>query len=350
LIKEEARRLGFILAGVTVPSPPEHVPVLEAWLARGRHGTMSYMSDERSRICRADPRRLMPECNSIIVLAAPYSKPGSRTAERESEAGEVRGMVAAYAWGDDYHEVLSDRMRELVEFIEGRVGRPIASRRFTDSAPILERELAQRAGLGWIGKNTCLINPRLGSYVLLAEVLVDLELKPDVPVTTDHCGSCTRCIDACPTDCIVPDRTIDARRCISYLTIELKGSISVELRPKIGGWIFGCDICQMVCPWNRFAPPQGDRDFGGDTGLAAPLLQDELKRSPDEFKLRFRRSPIRRAKPAGYLRNLAVAAGNSSDRRLLPILRAAAADGDPVLQEHCEWAIHKITDREAARE
>jgi epoxyqueuosine reductase len=334
LIKEEARRLGFVLAGVTVPDPPEHVAVLEAWLGEGRHGTMSYMSDER----------LMPECSSIIVLAAPYSNPGSSTATLEAEAPEARGMVAAYAWGADYHDVLTARMRELVGFIERRVGYPIASRVFTDSAPILERDLAQRAGLGWIGKNTCLINPRVGSYVLLSEILVELQLKPDPPFVTDHCGSCTRCMEACPTDCILPDRTIDARRCISYLTIELRGSIPAELRSKMGSWIFGCDICQMVCPWNRFSRPQGDQAFEDGAGLAAPPLQDELALSPVEFKLRFRHSPIRRAKPAGYLRNLAVAAGNSGDRRLLPVLRAAALDGDPVLHEHCEWAIEHIAD------
>jgi epoxyqueuosine reductase len=292
----------------------------------------------------------MPKCKSIIVLATPYSNPGSYAMRPEAAAGKGLGMVAAYAWGEDYHDVLSHRMREVLGFIEGLVGHPIASRCFTDSAPILERDLAQRAGLGWIGKNTCLINPRLGSYVLLSEILVDLELKPDPPFSTDHCGSCTRCIDACPTDCILPDRTIDARTCISYLTIELRGSIRTELRPKIGSWIFGCDICQMVCPWNRFAPPQGDEAFGGPTGLAVPVLQDELALSPDELTLRFRRSPIRRAKPAGYLRNLAVAAGNSGDRQLLPALRAAAARRDPILQEHSEWAIHQITDQKDARE
>jgi epoxyqueuosine reductase len=343
LIKEEARRLGFILAGVTIPGPPEHFRVLEAWLAAARHGTMSYMSDERSRTCREDPRHLMPECKSIIVLAAPYSSPGSGTAAHGAEAGEVRGRVAAYAWGDDYHDVLPGRMRALVRFVEEQIGRPIASRRFTDSAPILERDLAQRAGLGWIGKNTCLINPHFGSYVLLCEILLDLELASDAPFTTDHCGSCTRCLDACPTGCILPDRTIDARRCISYLTIELRGSIPVDLRLKMGNWIFGCDICQMVCPWNRFSPPEGDPAFKGDGRHRGPPLQDEQALFADDFKQRFRDSPIRRAKAGGYLRNVAVAAGNSGDRRLVPALRAAADNSDPVLQEHCEWAIDRIT-------
>lgn len=350
LIKEEARRLGFVLAGVTVPDPPEHVRVLEAWLAEGRHGTMSYMSDERSRHSRADPRRLMPECKSIIALATPYSNPGSRALGGFPEAGKARGMVAAYAWGEDYHDVLTERMRELVGFIERLAGQPIASRCFTDSAPILERDLAQRAGLGWIGKNTCLINPRLGSYVLLSEILIDLDLNPDPSFGTDHCGSCTRCIDACPTDCILPDRTIDARACISYLTIELRGSIPAELRPKVGSWIFGCDICQMVCPWNRFSSPKGDEDFGGPNDPVMPVLQEEIARSQEELRQRFRRSPMRRAKPDGYLRNLAVAAGNSGDRQLLPALRAAAAQEDPILKEHSEWAIRQITEHKAAHE
>ena len=342
LIKEEARRLGFILAGVTVPDPPEHVSVFEGWLAEGRYGTMSYMSNEHSRTCRTNPGRLMPECKSILVLATPYCNPGSLPVANGVGAGKARGMVAAYAWGDDYHDVLPQRMRALVRSIEEQVGRPIASRCFTDSAPILERDLAQRAGLGWIGRNTCLISPRLGSYLLLSEILLDLELEPDAPVATDHCGSCTRCIEACPTACILPDRTLDARTCISYLTIELRGAIPADLRPKISNWIFGCDICQMVCPWNRFSPPQGDQAFGDRSSVAVPLLKDELALSPDEFRLRFRSSPIRRAKAPGYLRNVAVAAGNSGDRQLLPVLRTIAAGGDPVAGEHSKWAIQHI--------
>lgn len=350
LIKDEARRLGFLLAGVTVPGPPEHIPAFENWLRQGRHGDMGYMSDERSRLCRSDPKRLLPECKTIIVLATPYSKPGSGPSALDRSTGQARGQVAAYAWGHDYHDVLPERMRALVRFIEARVGHPVANRCFTDSAPILERDLAQRAGLGWIGKNTCLINPRLGSYFLLSEILVDLELNPDAPFTTDHCGSCTRCIEACPTDCILPDRTLDARSCISYLTIELRGSIPVELRAKIGSWVFGCDICQMVCPWNRFSPPHGDKAFEGAPDVAAPSLQEELDRSPDDLRSRLQRSPIRRAKPAGYLRNLAVAAGNAGDPQLLPVLQAAAHRADPILEEQCRWGIQQITTREGAHD
>ena len=168
--------------------------------------------------------------------------------------------IASYAHGDDYHDILPARMKELVQFIEEQVGGPVQNRYYTDTGPILERDLAQRAGIGWIGKNTCLINPKQGSYFLLSEILLDLELEPDPPFTTDHCGTCTRCIEACPTDCILPNRTLDARRCISYLTIELKDDIPLELRDKIGDWVFGCDICQQVCPWNRFAA-EGDPAF-----------------------------------------------------------------------------------------
>jgi epoxyqueuosine reductase len=167
--------------------------------------------------------------------------------------------VASYARGEDYHDVLPARMQELVRFIEEQVGGPVGNRYYTDTGPILERDLAQQAGIGWIGKNTCLIHPKQGSYFFLSEILLDLELEPDPPFTTDHCGTCTRCITACPTQCILPDRTLDATRCISYLTIELKDDIPVELREKVGDWAFGCDVCQMVCPWNRFAPPKGTR-------------------------------------------------------------------------------------------
>ena len=240
-IKVKAQELGFILAGVTTPDPPPHYSTFEHWLAQGRHGTMEYLATERSRARRANPREIMPTCKSILVLATPYSPPFA-------ESLPERGKIAAYAWGKDYHDILPERMKELVRFIEEQVGYPVDNRWYTDTGPILERDLAQRAGIGWIGKNTCLIHPKRGSYFLLSEILLDLALEPDPPFVTDHCGTCTRCIAACPTDCILPDRTIDATRCISYLTIELKNAIPLELRDNIGTWVFGCDICQMVCP------------------------------------------------------------------------------------------------------
>jgi epoxyqueuosine reductase len=233
-------------------------------------------------------------------------------------------------------------MKELVQFIEEQVGGPVKNRYYTDTGPILERDLAQRAGIGWIGKNTCLIHPKHGSYFLLSEILLDLVLEPDPPFITDHCGTCTRCIEACPTDCILPDRTLDATRCISYLTIELKDDIPVELREKIGDWVFGCDICQMVCPWNRFAA-EGDPAFEEKDALHP--LTEELTISTHEFNQRFKRSAVKRAKRRGYLRNVAVALGNSGDMVALPVLQNALNDEEPMMREHAQWAIEKITSR-----
>lgn len=331
-IKEKSRQLGFTLAGVTTPEPPSHISTFENWLAQGHHGTMNYLAEERSRIRRADPREILPECKCILVLATPY--------HRSEEGLMADGQIASYAWGDDYHDVLPARMQELVQFIEEQAGGPVKNRWYTDTGPILERDLAQRAGLGWIGKNTCLIHPKYGSYFLLSEILLDLELEPDPPFTTDHCGTCTRCIEACPTDCILPNRTIDASRCISYLTIELKEDIPTELREKMGNWVFGCDVCQRVCPWNRFAG-EGDPSFGDENPLHS--LTEALVLSTQQFNQRFKRSPIKRAKRRGYLRNIAVALGNTGDMHALPVLQNAINDEELIVREHAKWAIEKIT-------
>jgi epoxyqueuosine reductase len=344
-IKEKARQLGFILAGVTTPDPPPHYAAFENWLAQGQHGTMDYLANDRSRARRANPREILPECKSILVLATPYSP--NITLRGTSEASTVeterlQGQVASYAWGDDYHEVLPARMNELVQFIEEQVGGPVKNRWYTDTGPILERDLAQRAGIGWIGKNTCLIHPKQGSYFLLSEIFLDLDLEPDPPFVTDHCGTCRRCIEACPTDCILPNRTLDATRCISYLTIELKDDIPHELREKVGGWVFGCDICQMVCPWNRFAG-EGDPAFGDETSSRA--LTDELTVSTQEFNQRFKHSPIKRAKRRGYLRNIAVALGNTGNMLALPVLQNASKDEESMVRVHAQWAIEKIRSR-----
>lgn len=333
-IKDKARQLGFILAGVTLPDPPPHYSTFENWLAQNQHGTMNYLADERSRTRRADPKQILSECKSILVLTTPYS-PAS--AQKQDEA-----KIAAYARGADYHDILPARMKELVQFIEAQVGGPIKNRWYTDTGPILERDLAQRAGIGWIGKNTCLINPKQGSYFLLSEIFLDLALEPDAPFVTDHCGTCTRCIEACPTACILPDRTIDARRCISYLTIELKDDIPVELRDKIGGWTFGCDICQQVCPWNRFAA-EGDSAF--DNNRPPHSLTEELTLTPQAFNQRFKRTPIQRAKRRGYLRNVAVVLGNIGDMHALPVLQNVLNDDEPMIREHAAWAIEKIKTR-----
>jgi epoxyqueuosine reductase len=223
------------------------------------------------------------------------------------------------------------------------VGHPVPNRWYTDTGPLLERELAQRAGLGWIGKNTCLIHPGLGSYFLLSEILLGLELEPDEPFTAERCGSCTRCIQACPTGCILPDHTLDARRCISYLTIELKGSIPPELRSKIGGWVFGCDICQQVCPWNRFAIPTSDPAFTLHADLLGVDLSEELTLTPEAFNTKFRRSPIRRARRRGYMRNIAVVLGNNYDQGAVPALvRALENDREALVRGHAAWALGQL--------
>jgi epoxyqueuosine reductase len=353
-IKDKARQLGFTLAGVTTPEPPPHYSTFEHWLAQGHHGTMSYLAEERSRLRRANPRRILPECKSILVLATPYNSPlpmGDCEALREEGPG-VRGKFASYAWGQDYHDVLPARMKELVQFIEEQVGCPVKNRWYTDTGPILERDLAQRAGIGWIGKNTCLIHPKQGSYLLLSEILLDLDLEPDPPFVTDHCGTCTRCIDACPTDCILSNRTIDATRCISYLTIELKEDIPTELREKIGNWIFGCDICQMVCPWNRFAA-EGDPAFGTDPSTSLRMshpLTSQMDISAQEFNQRFKGSPIKRAKRRGYLRNVAVVLGNTGDMHALPVLQNALNQEEPMVRKHAQWAIEEISKRASKQE
>jgi epoxyqueuosine reductase len=256
----------------------------------------------------------------------------------------LHGQIAAYAWGEDYHDVIPERLKELVAFIENCLGRSIPNRWYTDTGPIMEHDLAQRAGLGWIGKNTCLINPSQGSYLLLAVILLGIYLEPDPPFIADHCGTCQRCLEACPTSCILPDRTIDARRCISYLTIELKGAIPGKLRSQIGNWVFGCDICQQVCPWNiRFANPGRNVVFEARPDVGRPDLITELSLSPQEFNAKFKASPVKRAKRRGYLRNVAVALGNTKRiSALRPLKEALINDPEQLVRQHAAWALGQI--------
>jgi len=372
-VKDYARNLGFQLVGVTTPDPPPHFDFFQGWLAAGYHGEMAYLARDAARQRRGDPRRILPECRSILVLgmmyAAPTSDPSSMKGDgrstpplRAGEAGHrphsrrphsrmaggqggvVKGRIASYAWGQDYHDVLAERLPALVAFIEQLVGLAVPNRWYTDTGPILERDLAQRAGLGWIGKNTCLIHPKMGSTFFLAEVLLGIELEPDPPFLLDYCGSCTRCIDACPTDCILPDRTLDASRCISYLTIELKSPIPGELRPLMGNWVYGCDVCQQICPWNqRFAPPEGDPAFATHSELAEPGLVDEMVMDSQEFNRKFKGRPLRRAKRRGYLRNTAVALGNSGNESAIPVLvETLYNEPEPQVRGHAAWALGRI--------
>ena len=358
-IKSEALRLGFQIAGVTTPDPPEHFSTFVDWLSAGHHGEMGYLATARSRLCRSDPTAILPGCRSILVLGMRYPSPLSPGELKKP--GKFLGRVSSYAWGDDYHTVLARRLRALVTFIEQEVGHPVPNRWYTDTGPLLERDLAQRAGLGWIGKNTCLIHPRLGSYFFLAEALLALDLDPDPPFLPDRCGTCTRCLEACPTACILPDRTLEARRCISYLTIELRGSIPVDLRPQMGNWIFGCDICQEVCPWNRrFAGVRQDHNlqiapaFTARPNGSAPDLLDEMALSPQEFNRKFKDSPFRRSKRGGYLRNVAVALGSlAAGQGEVSVVDSLATsllnDQEPIVRGHAAWALRRVGGEAAHR-
>jgi epoxyqueuosine reductase len=328
-VKQEAARLGFELVGVTTPDPPPHFDNFQRWLAEGRHGTMDYLASERARSRRADPRAILPGCRSILVVGMRHSLP----------AAGPRPRVAAYAVGADYHEVILRRLEQLMGFLRPLARPSFAYRLYTDTGPILERDLAQRAGLGWIGKNTCLIHPRHGSYFLLGEALLSEELEPDDPIAVDHCGSCTRCLEACPTDCILPDRTLDAPRCISYQTIENRGAVPIELRAPIGDWLFGCDICQQVCPWNiRFARPSADPEVEPSPHLASPDLGALL-----ESRISLQSSATSRARRRGMARNAAVVLGNRREAEAVgPLRQALLAHAEPLVRRHAAWALGEI--------
>jgi len=348
-IAAEARRLGFNLFGVVEPDAPPHYDVYERWLEQGNHGEMGYLDTERARKRRQDPKLILPECQSILVLGWPHTVPDLSPHNFKNSHRNLSGHTASYAWGEDYHDVIPRRLKDLVDYIEKKVGHPIPNRWYTDTGPILERDLAQQAGLGWIGKNTCLINPQQGSFFLLAEILLGINIEPDIPFSADRCGSCMRCIDACPTGCIQADRTIDATSCISYLTIELKGAIPRDLRNKIGSWVFGCDICQQVCPWNQRFSYQ-ENIYPEDISFKEPDLISELAKSSQEFNRSFNGTPIKRAKRRGYLRNVAVALGNSGSTNGVPqLINSLNNDPEPLVRGHAAWALVKIGGEQAKR-
>lgn len=346
-IKAEAVRLGFVFAGVASPHvPPGPLNIYQHWLEDGCHAGMEYLSTDRARNCRADPSQLMEDVRSIIVVAVqtlPF--PSS-----EHNAVSLSGQIAAYASGADYHEWMPPRLDQLACAVERMIGRPIRQRRYTDTGPLLERSLAQQAGLGWIGKNACLIHPTFGSNLLLGELLIDAVLDPDPPFGDDRCGTCQRCRDACPTACIRPDRTVDSRRCLSYLTIENKGAIPRELRPAVGNRVFGCDVCQQVCPWNRHAAATlPDHSFSTSNICSTPDLLTEMLLTPQEFNRRYRGTPLTRAKRRGYLRNVAVTLGNTHDSAVLPALQSVfSTEKEPLVRAHAAWAVGQIPSPRAA--
>jgi epoxyqueuosine reductase len=338
--EELALALGFDLAGVTLAEPTPETEFLRGWLARGYAGEMAYIG--RLVEERVDPRRLLPGCRSIVVVGLVYD-PGPQA---EPAAGGAR--VARYAGGDDYHEVMWERLRVLEAGLRALTTEPVQTRSFCDTGPVLERAQAAAAGLGWIGKNTCLIHPQLGSYLFLGVVLTDLALAP-ANREPDHCGSCRACLDACPTQAFPEAYVLDATRCIAYTTIEARGPIDPELRADHGEHVFGCDICQEVCPWNlrpRRAIPEDAH------GLRArlqprpvwrePTLQWLLELEEADWRLATKGTALRRARYRGLLRNALVAAGNSGEAALIPAVRRRAASADPLLAEHARWALARL--------
>jgi epoxyqueuosine reductase len=326
-----AQTLGFDSCKIARLAPPAHSGEFRSWLREGGAGEMQWM--ERGAEKRCDPQQILPGACSIIVVALNYWQ-GADAAPR------TPGRIARYAWGDDYHELMLAKLEELSAFLTELGG---SQKCYVDTGPILERDHAAEAGIGWHGKSTMLIDPKLGTWFFLGEILTTLELAADQP-QPPRCGSCQRCITACPTGAITEPHRLDARRCISYLTIELKGAIPVDLRPLIGDRIYGCDDCLEACPWNRFAAVSREASFAARPALGMQL-RDYLALDDVAFRNLFRRSPIKRIKRRGFLRNVCVALGNVGDERDLPALKQAAADLEPLIAEHANWAIQEIRAR-----
>jgi len=334
LIKAQACGLGFDLAGITSLGPMETAAAFETWVARGYAGEMDYLP--RNAAKRRDSRLPVPGTTSAIVVGLDY---GGRSPS---------GPIARYARGDDYHDLMLGKLEELHEWLEAELGSPVIGKAYVDTGPLLERDLARRAGLGWFGKNTNLINPDIGSFFFIGALLVDLELHPDTPFEADRCGTCTRCLDACPTGAFVEPRLLDATRCISYLTIELKGAIPEDLRSQIGTHIYGCDVCQDVCPYNiKFAQELREPAFAPRAAIgnrdAQSLARSLLAMDDDDFRAALSGSPMKRAKRRGLLRNAAVVLGNIGDEGDKDALAVAANNIDPLVREHAEWALEQIS-------
>ena len=330
-----AAAIGFDSCRIAPAAAPRHREQFHAWLESGFAAEMDWIG--RGAEKRSDPQKVLPSARSVIVLALNYWQ-----GEEEKEAGgRENGRIARYAWGDDYHELMEKKLRELDSFLTSAGGQ---QKFYVDTGPVLERDFAAEAGIGWHGKSTMLLNRQLGTWFFLAEIFTTLELPFDPPQVA-RCGSCTRCIDACPTGAITAPHQLDSRRCISYLTIELKGSIPLELRPMIGDRIYGCDDCLDACPWNRFAQVSREAAFSARPAVTQMRLRDFLALDEEQFRNMFRGSPIRRVKRRGFLRNVCVALGNVGTREDLPALVNAARDQEPLVAEHAVWAIEQIKDR-----
>jgi epoxyqueuosine reductase len=334
-IKQKAHLLGFELAGITTATDTETFSAYQEWLQQGMAGEMHYL--ERHSDARRNPSAVFGPVRSLVVVGMNY-----KPADAESTGPPpITGKIARYARGIDYHELLWHRLDQLLawlqELVPGCKGRGVV-----DTAPLLERDFARRAGLGWFGKNTMLLNKHLGSYFFLGALLLDIDLAPDPPHDAQHCGTCTACLDACPTDAFTGPGKLDARRCISYLTIELRTTIPEDLRAPMGDWVFGCDICQEVCPWNRKAPAAGEPALQTLLPSGRIDLVALLDMTKEEFRSRFRHSPLWRPRWSGMRRNAAIALGNLGDPAALPALERAANDSDDVVRDAAQWALSRL--------
>ncbi|HEY1719194.1 MAG TPA: tRNA epoxyqueuosine(34) reductase QueG [Verrucomicrobiae bacterium] len=349
-IRQRALELGFDDCRFTSADAPASAERFQNWLAQKNHGEMNWL--ERNSEKRVEPQKVLAGAKSAICLAASYSvecretKVESQTLAQNFSTLDSRpstGLIARYARFDDYHDILGERLKLLTEFVN-QLGEQTRSLWYVDTGPLLERDLAQRAGIGFVGKHTNLISRKLGNWIFLAEILTTLELEPDAP-EKNHCGKCSRCISACPTNAITAPFQLDARRCISYLTIELKGSIPIEFRRAIGNRIYGCDDCLAVCPWNKFAREGNLMKSRARKDLEQPDLIELLSLDGKNFKSRFAGSPILRTKRRGFLRNVCVALGNIGDESALPALENASHDSESLITEHARWAISEIESR-----
>ncbi|MGE5445771.1 MAG: tRNA epoxyqueuosine(34) reductase QueG [Ignavibacteriales bacterium] len=335
-IKEKALEMGFDLVGISpVGSFPEN-QFYKEWLSRGFAGEMKYMEKKPEK--REDIKNVLPEAKSVISCGLNYNTDYPYSI-RENDGR--KGWISRYAWGDDYHDIMEDKLLLLLEFIKHISPEETKAHIYADTGPVLDRVYGKYSGMGWFGKNTCIINQKIGSWIFIGEIITNLELEYDSPVP-DRCGTCTRCIDACPTGAILEPYVLDSRLCISYLTIELREKIPVELRDKLGNNIFGCDICQDVCPWNRKAKMTDEPSFQPRDGLYNPELSSLIKLSDEDFRRIFKGNPIKRAKRKGFFRNVLVAMGNSDSKEFILDIKKVLNDKDPIVRAHAAWALWKL--------
>ena len=342
-LQNKAKRLGFSMLGVIPAQPARRLDAYMRWVDAEMYGKMGYLARPDRIIRRQDLNVIVPKVQSLICVGLDY-----HTIRLPDEIANdpSRGRISNYAWGVDYHDIMTPRLNELAAWLASTADTETAHKVYVDTGAILERDHGETAGFGFTGKNTMLISPRRGSWFFLGEILTTLPLPPTPfldPTQMPSCGRCTRCLQACPTDAFPKPYVLDARRCISYLSIELKGAIPEEFRPMMGNWIYGCDVCQDVCPFNRFAPETVEKGFAADHWeTAAPPLLDLLSLTEDGFKARFAGSPIKRIKRERFLRNVCVAAGNWGDERVRRPLQVLLADPSPLIQEHAAWALQEI--------